>query len=82
MTQVKFDFEYAVGLEFGQFFARLGTRVTLLQRSQTLLSGMVLMFVGFGAKEPMVACGVGFGLSFLEGKGSGGGIHASFQDNG
>ena len=30
----------AVGLEFGQFFARLGTRVTLLQRSQTLLSGM------------------------------------------
>ena len=29
------------------------------------LVGMVLMFVGFGAKEPMVACGVGFGLSFL-----------------
>ena len=30
-----------------------------------VLVGMVLMFVGFGAKEPMVACGVGFGLSFL-----------------
>ena len=27
--------------------------------------GMVLMLAGFGAKEPMVACGVGLGLSFL-----------------
>ena len=30
----------AVALELGQFFARLGTRVTILQRSRTLLSGM------------------------------------------
>ena len=27
--------------------------------------GMALMLAGFGAKEPMVACGVGLGLSFL-----------------
>ena len=30
----------AVALEIGQFFARLGTRVTILQRGPTLLSGM------------------------------------------
>ncbi len=30
----------AVALELGQFFARLGTRVTILQRGRTLLSGM------------------------------------------
>jgi pyruvate/2-oxoglutarate dehydrogenase complex dihydrolipoamide dehydrogenase (E3) component len=30
----------AVALELGQFFARLGTRVTILQRGSTLLSGM------------------------------------------
>ncbi|MCG3768686.1 MAG: Mercuric reductase [Nitrospira sp.] len=30
----------AVALELGQFFSRLGTRVTILQRSRTLLSGM------------------------------------------
>jgi pyruvate/2-oxoglutarate dehydrogenase complex dihydrolipoamide dehydrogenase (E3) component len=30
----------AVALELGQFFARLGTRVTILQRGQTLLSDM------------------------------------------
>ena len=30
----------AVALEFGQFFARLGTKVTILQRGCTLLSGM------------------------------------------
>ncbi|MDZ4732794.1 MAG: dihydrolipoyl dehydrogenase [Nitrospirota bacterium] len=30
----------AVALELGQFFARLGTRVTILQRGGTLLSGM------------------------------------------
>lgn len=30
----------AVALELGQFFARLGTKVTILQRSSTLLSGM------------------------------------------
>jgi pyruvate/2-oxoglutarate dehydrogenase complex dihydrolipoamide dehydrogenase (E3) component len=30
----------AVALEFGQFFARLGTRVTILQRGRTLLSEM------------------------------------------
>jgi len=30
----------AVALELGQFFARLGTRVTILQRGQTLLSEM------------------------------------------
>ncbi len=30
----------AVALEIGQFFARLGTRVTILQRGQTLLSEM------------------------------------------
>lgn len=30
----------AVALELGQFFARLGTRVTVLQRGRTLLSGM------------------------------------------
>jgi pyruvate/2-oxoglutarate dehydrogenase complex dihydrolipoamide dehydrogenase (E3) component len=30
----------AVALEIGQFFARLGTKVTILQRGRTLLSGM------------------------------------------
>lgn len=30
----------AVALELGQFFARLGTKVTILQRGRTLLSGM------------------------------------------
>jgi pyruvate/2-oxoglutarate dehydrogenase complex dihydrolipoamide dehydrogenase (E3) component len=30
----------AVALEFGQFFARLGTKVTILQRGRTLLSEM------------------------------------------
>jgi len=30
----------AVALELGQFFARIGTRVTILQRGRTLLSGM------------------------------------------
>ena len=30
----------AVALELGQFFARLGTRITILQRGQTLLSEM------------------------------------------
>ena len=30
----------AVALELGQFFARLGTRVTILQRGRTLLAGM------------------------------------------
>ncbi|MDO8354851.1 MAG: dihydrolipoyl dehydrogenase [Nitrospirota bacterium] len=30
----------AVALELGQFFARLGTKVTIIQRGRTLLSGM------------------------------------------
>ena len=30
----------AVALELGQFFARLGTRVTIVQRGRTILSGM------------------------------------------
>jgi hypothetical protein len=31
---------------------------------QSLL-GVLLMFIGFGAKEPLVTCGAAFGLSFL-----------------
>lgn len=47
----------AVALELGQFFARLGTKVTILQRGQTLLSDMD-EDVGHALEAALIAEGI------------------------
>ena len=53
-----------MGGALNMYLAALDSTKPVNSVLQSLL-GVSLMFIGFGAKEPLVTCGVAFGLSFL-----------------
>lgn len=53
-----------MGGALNMYLAALDSTEPVNSVLQSLL-GVTLMFVGFGAKEPLVTCGVAFGISFL-----------------
>ncbi|GBL19010.1 hypothetical protein EMGBS3_07160 [Anaerolineaceae bacterium] len=53
-----------MGGALNMYLAALDSTKPVNSVLQSLL-GVTLMFVGFGAKEPLVTCGVAFGISFL-----------------
>lgn len=53
-----------MGGALNMYLAALDSTKPINSVLQSLL-GVSLMFLGFGAKEPLVTCGIAFGLSFL-----------------